>query len=140
METRKYKRARRKDLRAGRQERREKRASAAARGYDNDWERFRLRFLRHWISIGWPCALCGGPLDPVDLGSLDVDHVIPIRERPDLRLEPQNCRALHHACHSLRTNQYEADEARGFSTEASSNGNPPDPNHPWNEVREFDDC
>ena len=134
-ETRKQRNARKKTLQNAQGEKRTERASAKRRGYDHEWRKFRLNFARHWISYGKPCDICGHPLDPIDLSLLDVDHVIPIRERPDLRFEPRNCRVLHRSCHSRRTSQYEVDAARGYSTAASSNGNPQDPRHPWNEVR-----
>lgn len=85
--------------------------------------------------MGYTCAICREPLTFLD--EVDVDHIVPIRVRPDLWNEPKNCRCLHKACHSRRTGQYEADQARGFSVETDENGNPHDPNHPWNEVREY---
>lgn len=67
------------------------RGSSAERGYDADWQRFRASFLaqaEHSI-----CADCKH--EPAK----DVHHDIEIRERPDLRLDPSNCRGLCKSCH-----------------------------------------
>jgi 5-methylcytosine-specific restriction protein A len=37
----------------------------------------------------------------------DVDHIKPITERPDLRLDPSNFRSLCGPCHGKRTADYE---------------------------------
>ena len=70
------------------------RLSASARGYDYRWQRFRLLFLaRNPL-----CVQCAeeGRVTP----AVDLHHRIPLRIRPDLRLEPRNidplCRS-HHA-------------------------------------------
>ena len=131
--------ATRREFELARAERREKRiearASASSRGYDADWRRFRETFISSWRSYGAPCALCGRPIVDAPDSSLEVDHIETIRERPDLRLTPANCRVLHKACHSRRTAQYEADKRRGFGVEAQVDGTPSDPAHPWNAPR-----
>lgn len=58
------------------------------------WRRLRLMFLRrHPV-----CATdgCNAP-------ALDVHHVIPRRERPDLAYSESNLQALCHECHSRHT-------------------------------------
>lgn len=35
--------------------------------------------------------------------AVEVDHVVPIRERPDLRLDMSNLQSVCHACHSAKT-------------------------------------
>jgi 5-methylcytosine-specific restriction protein A len=47
------------------------------------------------------CQVCeaAGRLTPAK----QVDHIIPVRERPDLALDPSNLRALCASCHSRRT-------------------------------------
>ena len=55
------------------------------------WATLRLRAKRR---DGWACVQCGAR------GRLEVDHVKPIRDRPDLALELANVQTLcprHHA-------------------------------------------
>jgi 5-methylcytosine-specific restriction protein A len=68
-----------------------KRPSMAERGYDRDWFMLRAAILR----ANRVCS-CGE-------ASRVVDHVISIRERPDLRLIASNCRAMCKRCHDQRT-------------------------------------
>jgi len=70
------------------------RPSPSARGYDAQWRKLRDQFAAaHPI-----CAVpgCGQPTH-------DVDHVISVRDRPDLRLCWANLRALCKPHHSERT-------------------------------------
>ena len=69
-----------------------KRPSAADRGYDNAWRAVRKQFLK----ANPTCCMCGQP-------ATEVDHIVSIRERPDLRLRWSNLRALDRSCHSRRT-------------------------------------
>ena len=69
------------------------RASAAKRGYDRQWQRFRRWFL----GANPVCADCKRE------AAVDVHHKVPLSERPDLRCVEDNCVALCHACHSRRT-------------------------------------
>jgi len=64
------------------------------RGYDLDWQQARRQFLADhpWCSVEG----CRTPAS-------DVDHVLSVQERPDLRLEPSNFRSLCHAHHAQRT-------------------------------------
>jgi 5-methylcytosine-specific restriction protein A len=70
----------------------QRRPSAAARGYDRAWQRCRRLFLEKNPT----CAMCGAK-------ATEVDHVISVRERPDLRLSWSNLRAMDARCHSRRT-------------------------------------
>ena len=70
----------------------QQRGSAHARGYDKTWQALRLRYLRAHPT----CMHC-------DRAATDVDHVLSVRQRPDLRLSWSNLRALCHRCHSRRT-------------------------------------
>ena len=74
----------------------DRRGSSAGRGYDADWRRFRAAFLAEHPE----CEDCRGV-------SRCVHHKIKLRERPDLRLEPSNCRALCKCCHDRRTQRGE---------------------------------
>lgn len=70
--------------------------SAARRGYDRQWRRFRLAVLAEDPL----CRFCleRGQYTPAE----HVDHIIPLRERPDLRLVRTNCRGLCQTCHNRR--------------------------------------
>jgi 5-methylcytosine-specific restriction endonuclease McrA len=70
-----------------------RRPSWGGRGYDKDWFAFRAQFLR---ANPICCCGCGKPAEV-------VDHVISIRQRPDLRLVASNCRPMTKRCHDRRT-------------------------------------
>ena len=78
------------------------RGSAAQRGYDSTWRKLRLQFLRqHPLCECEDCKLSGLP----DIATV-VDHILPVEERPDLRLVESNLRAMskrHHDAHTART-------------------------------------
>lgn len=68
------------------------RARPNRRGYgDAAWLR-----VRRVILAAQPVCPCGAP-------SREVDHIIPVAVRPDLRLELSNLRAFCKPCHSRRT-------------------------------------
>jgi len=74
-----------------------KRGSAAARGYDRKWLRFRAAYLAaHPL-----CADCQqiGRIE----AATEVHHLERLRDRPDLRLVEANCRGLCKPHHSART-------------------------------------
>ena len=77
---------------AKRKEADQQRGSAASRGYDAEWQALR----RLWLEANPMCVLCGKP-------AKHVDHVLSIKQRPDLRLDPANLRSLCHSCHSRHT-------------------------------------
>lgn len=70
------------------------RASAAERGYDAAWRRVRRDFL-----AAHPMCCAAGCNAP----ATDVDHILSIQERPDLRLSWSNLRPFCHSHHSQRT-------------------------------------
>jgi 5-methylcytosine-specific restriction protein A len=78
----------------------ERRGSAASRGYDAVWRRLREHFLRRHPLC--ECEDCAGGDLRVTLAEV-VDHVIPVAERPDLRLDPSNLRAMSKRCHDAHT-------------------------------------
>jgi 5-methylcytosine-specific restriction enzyme A len=59
------------------------------------WRRFRAWFLADPANV--VCAECQ------QAPATEVDHVIAVRDNPDLALDPANCRALCCSCHSRRT-------------------------------------
>jgi 5-methylcytosine-specific restriction protein A len=75
-----------------------KRESSWRRGYNTQWQKVRDMFLHTH-------ALC--EMDCKDKGLVVaaevVDHIIPIAERPELRLDPSNLRAACKPCHDRRT-------------------------------------
>ena len=73
------------------------RGSASARGYDRTWQRVRLQVLR-----GEPlCRFCAAA--GLVVAASEVDHVVPIAQAPQRRLDRSNLRPLCKPCHSART-------------------------------------
>ncbi len=70
------------------------RPTAAQRGYDAAWKKCRSLFLAQNPTCVHPD--CRQP-------ATDVDHIISIRDRPDLRLSWSNLRPFCHSHHSART-------------------------------------
>jgi 5-methylcytosine-specific restriction protein A len=85
-----------------------RRGSATARGYDRTWQR-----LSRAVRADEPlCRLCAreGRTTPATL----VDHIVPLRERPDLRLVRSNLQPLCASCHSgVKQAQEAADRKAG---------------------------
>ena len=74
-----------------------RRPGSAERGYDHLWRRLRLQIL----AAEPLCRACAaeGRTEPATV----VDHIVPIAERPDLRLEASNCCPLCHHHHNRKT-------------------------------------
>lgn len=71
---------------------REHTGSSATRGYDTEWRR-----LRDIVMAEEPtCRACGQ-------SSQEVDHILPVSQRPDLRRERTNLQALCARCHHRKT-------------------------------------
>lgn len=58
------------------------------------WRALRLEALRR---DGWACVQCGAR------GRLEVDHVQPVRDAPELAFELSNLQALCPGCHGRKT-------------------------------------
>ena len=58
------------------------------------WRALRLQVLRR---DGWQCVQCKAR------GRLEVDHIEPVRKRPDLAYEMGNLQTLCARCHSRKT-------------------------------------
>jgi 5-methylcytosine-specific restriction protein A len=93
--------------------------SAASRGYDRDW-----RKLRESVLDEEPlCRICAkhGRITP----AAEVDHIQPLRLRPELRLVRSNVRPLCSPCHRTVTARFnrsrgiggQQSEASGLETE-----------------------
>jgi 5-methylcytosine-specific restriction protein A len=77
------------------------RGSAAYRGYDGDWQKFRAWFVkRHPLCVD--CLLEGKPV-----AVQEVHHIKKLTEYPELRLVESNCLALCKSHHSTRTQRGE---------------------------------
>ncbi|MCP4426911.1 MAG: HNH endonuclease [Chloroflexi bacterium] len=73
-----------------RQRTRDRRPSAAARGYDREWRRIRAAFLTRYK---W-CSVCGEP-------ATEVDHIIPLRDGGTHRRD--NLQSMCKSHHSQKT-------------------------------------
>jgi 5-methylcytosine-specific restriction protein A len=78
-------------------QRERQRGSARERGYDRTWEKLRRMKLAHdpLCQIQTHCS--GATL------ATEVDHRVPIRQRPDLRLVMSNLQSACHRCHAAKT-------------------------------------
>lgn len=74
-----------------------RRGTSSERGYDAKWQRFREWFLsRAGNQYCHRCLELDGEIVKAEV----VHHVIPVSERPDLRLVPDNCQPLCYQCHT----------------------------------------
>ena len=73
------------------------RGSRSARGYGRDWQRLRAVVLAEEPL----CRFCKDA--GLTVLAQVVDHVVPISEAPDLRLDRANLRSLCKSCHDRRT-------------------------------------
>jgi 5-methylcytosine-specific restriction enzyme A len=74
-----------------------RRANSTRRGYDGAWRALRAEFL----AANPECAEAG-----CRVPATDVDHILAVRDRPDLRLVWSNLRSfchVHHSRHTART-------------------------------------
>ena len=58
------------------------------------WKGLRLEALRR---DGFACVTCGAR------GRLEVDHIMPVRDRPDLGFDLANLQTLCGSCHARKT-------------------------------------
>lgn len=58
------------------------------------WKALRIEALRR---DGWACVQCGSR------HRLEVDHVKPVRDRPDLSFDLTNLRTVCKSCHTKKT-------------------------------------
>ena len=75
----------------------EARGTSSERGYDAKWQRFREWFLsRAGNQYCHRCLELDGEIVKAEV----VHHIIPVSERSDLRLVPDNCQPLCYQCHT----------------------------------------
>lgn len=102
--------------------------------YDTpEWKALRRLVL---IRDGYRCTICGR--DVGGKGEARVDHIISIRERPDLAFVMSNLRTLD----AEHDNQAHREKPKGGQRDArfvirgcTSDGMPIDPDHPWHQGR-----
>jgi 5-methylcytosine-specific restriction endonuclease McrA len=100
----------------------DRRGSAASRGYDARWRRYRMMFLRE----NPLCVLCR-PLGRIRAATV-VDHIEPHRGDYKTFWDPANHQSLCASCHSGPKQSLErTGRLRGCDEE----GNPIDPGHHW---------
>lgn len=58
------------------------------------WQALRMAVLER---DGWACVQCRATR------RLEVDHIQPVRARPDLAFNPRNCQVLCASCHTRKT-------------------------------------
>lgn len=74
-----------------------KKASARSKGYDNEWERYRFRFLHH----NPKCYKCG-------VKSRVVDHIVPAKVDPEVYFwKVDNYIPLCDKCHNIITGKFD---------------------------------
>lgn len=101
--------------------------------YGADWQKVRARHLaqprnricKHCGTVALARAPKDHPLKAV------VDHTIPIRERPDLRLDPSNLETWHKRCHDGAKQSQEKGGTRHLAG-CGADGLPLAPGHHWN--------
>jgi 5-methylcytosine-specific restriction protein A len=72
------------------------RDKTAERGYDADWRRVRLAVLARDQYLCQIRTHCGGEL------ATEVDHIRPVSEYPEGRLDPENLQAACKSCNSAK--------------------------------------
>lgn len=85
------------------------RGTTKERGYDSDWERVRLFVLARDGYICQVRVACKGAV------ATEANHIVPIEQRPDLRLDPENAEASCKACNvALRNSAVRSTVPRGY--------------------------
>jgi 5-methylcytosine-specific restriction enzyme A len=87
------------------------RGNSTQRGYDSLWKKLRLVALRR---DNYLCAHCM-KFDGRPIQATDVDHIVPIAEAPERRLDLDNLQCLCKKHHDQKT--YEENNAFGRSTQ-----------------------
>jgi 5-methylcytosine-specific restriction enzyme A len=91
-------------------------------------------YLEDGTPVYGMCVYCWevGRATPLGVkkGDHAVDHVIPVRDRPDLAFDSSNCQPLCETCHNSVKRKF---EATGHRAGTRADGSPVDPGHFWNE-------
>lgn len=75
------------------------RGSPKERGYDSVWEKLRTSI----IQTKPLCRICLA--NGFVVSATEVDHIIPIKVKPNLRLVKSNLQSLCHSCHMQKTEE-----------------------------------
>ena len=80
------------------------------RTHTRRFEQERKRFLAECRASHRVCWLCGMPIDyaakpNTSDDSFNLDHLYPVRKRPDLQDDPAGFRPSHTSCNNLRGNR-----------------------------------
>ena len=78
------------------------RCNRKSKTYDHTWKTLRA----HFLAVNPNCRSCGKM-------AVHADHIKPVREHPELRLNLNNLQPLCHSCHSRKT----AAEDGGFGND-----------------------
>jgi 5-methylcytosine-specific restriction endonuclease McrA len=89
------------------------RESAAKRGYDRKWRILRRAYIaRHPLCE--PKYLCDGH------PAADVDHIVPIDVKPELRLVESNLQSICRSCHNYKTRRIDPKTRRAAGPRPTS--------------------
>ena len=91
-----------------------------------EWKRLRWRHLKYNPT----CAIKGCAAQAVH-----VDHIVTVRNAPNRALDPSNLQSLCTSHHNQLTSAYDKGSIAGA---CDDDGNPLDPNHPWNQASQAD--
>ena len=81
-------------------ERTDARQAAHLRGYDHRWAKVAAMARVRDCYLCQPCMRAG-----FTTPAKTVDHIIPVRVRPDLRLAIENTQVICSPCHTRKTNE-----------------------------------
>ncbi len=91
------------------------RESSSARGYDSKWYKFRSYYLNNHPL----CVFCSAENKLTE--ATEVDHIQSLKDRPELKYQEQNLRALCKSCHSKRTIKDQSPHARALEDGSTRN-------------------
>lgn len=78
------------------------RESSYKRGYDDRWRKFRKHFIGMMIDMGnYVCNDCNNTF--IDTADIQVDHIKPLCDHPELKYDMRNLQMLCRQCHTKKT-------------------------------------
>src|SRR5678809_165520 len=86
---------------AHRQAKERDRGTRQQRGYDDPWLHYsQMRLATHRLCVGYPLGTHALPTM-----ATCTDHILPLKERPDLKYAEHNLQSLCAECHRRKTNE-----------------------------------
>src|SRR5271165_1467974 len=80
------------------------------------WTKYKQDFKARCKAAHQPCWLCHQPIKydapPLTKDAFELDHAVPVSQRPDLEYDPANARPSHSSCNRRR--QAKAAPRRGW--------------------------